>query len=103
MATYTKNDLVDSVQRAMTGPDGHSPSREHITAAINLALASIRDAVADGKDIRIVGYLSSEVRHMKTRTVCNPRTGEPMTVPAHDRLYLRPGKELVSALPGTDD
>lgn len=97
----TKTELVDRIHKDLADcpeNDGRPVKKSVIRAVVNAALANARAAVAEGDDIIIVGYLSSDVRHTAARGVCNPRTGERMTIPAHDTLHLRPGKELVDAM-----
>ncbi|WP_409483935.1 HU family DNA-binding protein [Arsenicicoccus dermatophilus] len=65
------------------------------------ALADVlRECAADGTRVHLTGVLSMERVHRAARTVRNPRTGEPLEVPAQHGVRLTPGSTLKSAARG---
>jgi DNA-binding protein HU-beta len=57
-------------------------------------LQIICDTLAEGKEIKIIGFGTFKVSEMKAKTVKNPQNGQMMTVPASKRVRFVPGKNL---------
>jgi integration host factor subunit beta len=55
-------------------------------------------ALAAGKVIELRGFGTLEPRARKARTIRNPRTMEPVDVPARIVIFFKPGQELKKAL-----
>ena len=68
------------------------------TALIIEAMAA---ALAQGRTIEFRGFGTLEPRTRKARKMRNPRTLEPVEVPARCRVLFRPGQELKAALRGS--
>lgn len=52
------------------------------TLAVNAALDTIIDAVAQGDDVSLAGFGTFDRRQRSARSGRNPQTGEPMQIPA---------------------
>ena len=52
------------------------------------------EALARGDGIELRGFGTFKVRHRKARTGRNPRTGEPVEVPARDVPVFKPSRLL---------
>ena len=63
-------------------------------AALNGALDAVRDALARGETVRIPGFGTFQARTRLPRTGRNPRTGEPVDLPASRTVRFRPGTRL---------
>lgn len=87
-----KSDMAKKVA-AKTGLTGVKA-----TAAVNATLDAITEAVWNGDEVRLVGFGNFKVTETKERRGRNPRTGEPLTIPAGRRLSFTPGTRLVQAL-----
>lgn len=57
-------------------------------------VASIKDAVLEGKDVQIQGLGTLEVRETKSRKMRQPKTGETITIPAGQKLGFRPSQAV---------
>jgi nucleoid DNA-binding protein len=73
-------------------------TQKQARAALEAALASIREALQDGGEVRLVGFGSFKVRRSAARQGVNPRSGGRIEVPAKERVRFSPGKELSEAV-----
>ena len=87
-----KNDLV----AAIVGGTGLSKSDS--AKAIDSVFDSIADALKAGEEVRIVGFGSFNVTPRKQSQGRNPRTGEPITIPASNQPKFKAGKGLKDAV-----
>jgi integration host factor subunit beta len=90
--TITKADLVDSIAARTALP------KDVVAACVQLILASISDALLQGDKVEIRGFGSFRTRHRGPHLGRNPRTGEPVEVPAKRVPYFTPGKLLREGL-----
>ena len=84
-----RGDVVDEVA-ALT-----SMSQGDVDKVIKAYEKTIADALAAGGDVRLTGFGVWKVSHRAARTSRNPRTGEPVQVPARTSPKFQPGKTLV--------
>jgi DNA-binding protein HU-beta len=87
-----KNDLV----AAIAGSTGLSKSDS--AKAVDSVFDSIADALKAGGEVRIVGFGSFNVTRRKQSQGRNPRTGEPITIPASNQPKFKAGKGLKDAV-----
>jgi DNA-binding protein HU-beta len=69
--------------------------------AVGLAMSivlSMADVLAAGKVIKLWGLGTLKPRARKARTIHNPRTMEPVDIPARIVIFFKPGQELKKAL-----
>jgi len=66
--------------------------------ALNAVLDSVTETLAEEGKITFTGFGTLEVEERKARTGRNPRTGEPMTIPAAKVVKFRTGKQLKEAV-----
>ena len=59
---------------------------------------SIRTALSNGDEVRLVGFGTFSVAKRKASTGRNPRTGEPMTIKASNQPKFKAGKGLKDAV-----
>lgn len=71
-------------------------------AAAERSLNAFLDAVAEGlkneEKLTLTGFGVFVVENRKARQGRNPRTGEPLTIPAAKMVKFRPGKQLKESL-----
>ena len=87
-----KNDLVTAVASS-TGL-----SKADCAKAVDSVFDSIADTLKAGQEIRIVGFGSFSVTRRKASQGRNPRTGEPISIPASNQPKFKAGKGLKEAV-----
>ena len=66
--------------------------------AVSAVIGTIIEKVADGEEIRIVGFGTFERRERKERTGSDPRTNEKITIPASKVPAFKAGKAFKDAV-----
>lgn len=69
-------------------------SKKDSEAALTAALDAITEALADGDEVRLVGFGSFEVKKREARIGRNPKTKEEIQIPATKVPSFKPGKAL---------
>ena len=87
-----KNDLVSAVAA------GTGISKSDGARAVDSMLASIAGALKDGDEVRLPGFGTFSVRQRNASEGRNPRTGEPIQIPASKLPKFKAGKLLKEAL-----
>ncbi len=84
----TKADLVGLVaeEAEMTKKD--------VEQLIEIIFESIVSSLNKGEKIELRGFGSFRVRDRNARKGRNPKTGEPVDIPAKRVAYFKPGKDL---------
>ena len=87
-----KSQLVDSIAKksGLTVKDS--------TAAVNAFLESVKDALAGGDSVTLIGFGSFLVRDRAARSGRNPRTGKVVDIPAVKVPAFKAGKPLKDAV-----
>lgn len=73
-------------------------SKKDSEAAVSAALDAISAALADGDEVRLVGFGTFEVKKREARMGRNPKTKEPIPIPASRVPVFKPGKALKDAV-----
>lgn len=83
-----KSQLVDSIAKksGLTIKDS--------AAAVNAFLDSVKDALAKGETVTLIGFGNFLVRDRAARSGRNPRTGEVVQIPAVKVPSFKAGKPL---------
>lgn len=87
-----KNDMIGAVA------DASGLSRSDATKAVEGVFDTITAALAKGDEVRLVGFGTFSVAKRKASTGRNPRTGEPMNIPASTQPKFKAGKGLKDAV-----
>ena len=88
-----KNELIaDVISRS--GADNKS----EVGRIVDATLDAISESLANGEDVRIVGFGTFSVAQRKATTGRNPRTGEPINIPASKRATFKAGAALKTAV-----
>ncbi len=87
-----KQDLVSKV--AATADISKAKAAE----AVDAVIGAIKGELKDGGDVRLVGFGTFSVADRAATTGRNPRTGEPIKIPASKQPKFKAGKELKEAV-----
>jgi DNA-binding protein HU-beta len=87
-----KDDLVAAVA-SRTGL-----SKADAAKAIDCMGDSIKEALRNGSDVRLVGFGTFRVTHRQASIGRNPRTGERIHIPASNQPKFKAGKSLKDAV-----
>lgn len=68
--------------------------------AVNAVIETIKDNLGKGKGVRIIGFGTFAVRERKARKSRNPRTGQPITIPATKVPAFKPSASLKALVAG---
>ena len=71
---------------------------EYAEKAVSAVFDTIVEKVAEGEDVRIVGFGVFERHERKERIGSNPRTGDPITIPASNVPAFKAGKVFRNAV-----
>ena len=69
-------------------------SKKDTETAINAAIEVISDCLAEGDKVQLVGFGAFEVKDRAARIGRNPKTKEPIEIPATTVPVFKPGKAL---------
>ena len=69
-------------------------SKKDCESALDAFLATIGDALKSGEKVQLLGFGAFEVKDRAARTARNPRTNEPVIIPATKLPTFKPGKAL---------
>ena len=84
----TKSELIEAIAQKT------NLTKARAEMVVNSVFDSMTDALQKGEGIEIRGFGSFTVRPYKPYNGRNPRTGEPVPVPAKRRPFFKVGKEL---------
>ena len=87
-----KSELINAVaeKAALSKKDSES--------AVTAALDAIAAALAEGDEVRLVGFGTFEVKKREARIGRNPKTKEEIQIPATKIPAFKPGKALKEAI-----
>lgn len=81
-----KTELVEAVAEKM------NTTKKEAEAAVSAFTETVKEALAEGKKVQLVGFGSFEVRERSARKGRNPQTGEEMDIPVTKVPAFKPGK-----------
>ena len=87
-----KNELIGTVAESC------GLSKSDASNAVEGVFDAIQKALANGDEVRLVGFGTFSVAKRKASTGRNPRTGEPMNIPASNQPKFKAGKGLKDAV-----
>lgn len=73
-------------------------TKKDCEAALNASITAITDALKSGDRVQLVGFGTFEVKQRAARTARNPKTNEPVAIPASKLPMFKPGKALKEAI-----
>ena len=69
-------------------------TKKDCEAALDAFVAVIGDTLKSGDKVQLVGFGAFEVKERAARTARNPKTNEPVAIPASRLPTFKPGKAL---------
>ena len=87
-----KSELVDEVAKHLESP------KTTAAKAVKAVLDSIKDSLAKGDPVTLVGFGTFGIRDRKKRKGRNPRTGEVISIKAAKVPTFKAGKTLKDAV-----
>ncbi|MCG8621498.1 MAG: HU family DNA-binding protein [Proteobacteria bacterium] len=88
-----KNELIaDVISRS--GAD----NKAEVGRIVDAMLDAITNSLSNGEEVRIVGFGTFLVSNRAATTGRNPRTGEPIKIPASKQARFKAGAALKSAV-----
>jgi len=87
-----KSELVDTIAESA------ELTKVSATKALEAVVASITSALKDGEQVVLVGFGTFGVKDRAARTGRNPKTGEPLQIPAARVPSFKAGKMLKEAV-----
>lgn len=90
----TKAELVDEVSKAA------DLTKKDSEVIVDEVFKNIIQSLNRGDKIELRGFGSFRVRHRDARRGRNPKTGDPVDIPAKSVPYFKPGKELKELING---
>ncbi|NNF17228.1 MAG: HU family DNA-binding protein [Gammaproteobacteria bacterium] len=87
-----KGDLIDLVAAEA------DLAKTDASDAVNAVFDGIKKTLGNGDSVSIAGFGSFVVRDRKARTGRNPKTGEPLHIPASKAAAFKAGKALKDAV-----
>lgn len=85
----TKSELIDRLAQQQT-----HLSHKDVELAVKLLLERISQALTEEERIEIRGFGSFSLHKRPARVGRNPKTGDPVSIPAKYVPHFKPGKEL---------
>ena len=87
-----KTDLAEQIA------EKHNMSVATATAIINSVFEAITRSLANDDDVRFNGFGTFEVKYAEERAGINPKTGEPLTISARNKVTFHAGDALKKAV-----
>ena len=87
-----KQDLIAKVVEA-TGL-----TKKDATASVNAVFDTVKDYLAEGEKVQLIGFGNFEVRERAARQGRNPQTGETISIAASKVPAFKAGKALKEAV-----
>ena len=81
-----KTELVEVVAKKM------GTTKKEAEAAVSAFTETVKEALAEGKKVQLIGFGNFEVRERAARKGRNPQTGEELDIPATKVPAFKPGK-----------
>ena len=83
-----KDDLISKVARSI------GISKSEAAKSVDAVFSSITNSLKGGNEVRLVGFGTFLITNRAATTGRNPRTGEPIEIPAKKVPKFRAGKSL---------
>jgi len=83
-----KNDLISKIAEQVEIP------KTQASVGLDAVLVSIKDALAAGDSVQLIGFGTFQPVAREARTGRNPQTGKPLKIPAKTVVKFKAGKTL---------
>lgn len=82
MATITKPELLELLSIELMTNHGKKFSKENLQAVLTAFETTISKQLADGNDVRLVGFCHFKTKDVPARIYRNPQNGQEISKPA---------------------
>lgn len=89
-----KSELIEKLVQRLATEKGVDINAKDAELAVKSIIEYLSDALAHGQRIEIRGFGSFTLRYRPPRIGRNPRTGEPVPLPAKHVPHFKAGKDL---------
>lgn len=93
----TKSELIESLGRRQS-----QLAYKDVELAVKTVLEHMANTLANGERIEIRGFGSFSLHYRPPRVGRNPKSGEPVSLPAKYVPHFKPGKQLRERVDGMD-
>lgn len=69
-------------------------SQKEANAVLKAFVEAVKEALAGGEKVQLVGFGSFQAKHVPARQGRNPKTGEPIHIPPRKKPIFKAGKAL---------
>ena len=76
----------------------HKCTKIEAEKVIDMFTSSVIDAMGQGKEISLVGFGNFSIGKVSARTGRNPKTQEPLQIPAYNQPKFKAGQKLKDAV-----
>jgi len=76
----------------------HSCTRKEARHIIDMFTSSVTSVLAEGKQISLIGFGNFSVSKIEARDGRNPRTGEPLKIPAYNQVKFKVGQKIKNSV-----
>ena len=90
-----KEELISAVSVMM------EVSKSKAAEAVTATFQSIKNTLAEGEEVKLIGFGTFSVSERKSINGRNPRTGEQITIPATRYVKFKVGKQLKESVAST--
>jgi len=87
-----KSELIDSIANSA------ELTKADASRALDAFITTVTSTLRNDDSITLVGFGTFKVSNRSARTGRNPRTGEPIQIPASNTVKFSTGKELKEAI-----
>ncbi|MEX2353488.1 MAG: integration host factor subunit beta [Gammaproteobacteria bacterium] len=94
----TKSELIESLARRQT-----QLAYKDVELAVKTILEHMANALSNGERIEIRGFGSFSLHYRPPRVGRNPKSGDPVSLPAKYVPHFKPGKQLRDRIDQTRD
>ena len=75
----------------------HSCTKIEAEKVIDMFTSSVIDAIGKGNEISLIGFGQFNISTLKARSGLNPKTKEPVEIPAYNQVRFKVGQKLKDA------
>ncbi len=78
--------------------DQHKCTKVEAEKAIDMFTSSVINVIGQGKEISLIGFGNFTISKVAARTGRNPKTQEPLQIPAYNQPKFKEGQKLKDAV-----
>ena len=90
----SKTELTKEVRNRLWSQYGLSVTKIQVNYTISAVIDAICDELANGNDVYLPGLGKLKVKQFRERAGRNPRTGEPIRIPAKQKVVFYASKGM---------